>query len=91
MAISIIVGEVEQVLLADGWHHVRDSSFEVDAYEFRQGDKIVLTDGPSDRPPMGAMWMEPDGSILACPLTAVLGVKKGTGEGYPRPGEGGRS
>jgi len=34
MSLSIDIGKVTQVLLADGWHNVGNDSFEIDAYEY---------------------------------------------------------
>ncbi|HEV3091291.1 MAG TPA: hypothetical protein VGX91_07615 [Candidatus Cybelea sp.] len=36
MSLAIDIDLVTDVLLADGWHHVENDSFEIDAYEFLQ-------------------------------------------------------
>ncbi len=76
MSLAIDVNRVDQVLLADGWHRVANRSFDLDAYEFMHEDRAVLTGGQvSLVPSTGATWAEADGSVVACPLTAILAVK----------------
>ncbi len=78
MSLAIDVDRVDQVLLADGWHHVADHSFDLDAYEFMHDGRAVLAGGQvSLVPSTGARWTEPDGSVVACPMTAILAVKSG--------------
>jgi hypothetical protein len=77
MSLSIDVERVEQVLLADGkWHRVMGKSFTTGAYEFEeQGRTIVAGGRVAGVPATGAEWREAGGSIVACPLTAVLAVR----------------
>jgi hypothetical protein len=76
MSLEIDVGKVEQVLLADGWHKVADHSLALDSYEFVHKGQVLLGGGQvTGIPSTGAEWRELDGSICACPLTAVLAVK----------------
>jgi hypothetical protein len=37
MSLAIAIDRVADVLLADGWHKVADRSFDLDAYEYREG------------------------------------------------------
>jgi hypothetical protein len=91
MSLTIDVGIVSQVLLADGWHDVSNASFDLDAYEFVQSDDdggpvpsgfkraeptVLLAGGRVEGvPSTGATWRESDGSIMYCPITAVLAVR----------------
>ena len=72
MSLFIEVDQVAAVLLADGWHTVKDRSFYLDAYEF-QHDGVLL--GGADVCSTGAIWTEADGAIVCCPLTAVLAIR----------------
>lgn len=75
MSLNIEVDHVRQVLLNDGWHHVNDSSFEIDTYEFRWEDETRLGGGQEPLLPMrGARWME-SGFLICCPLTSILAVR----------------
>ena len=76
MSLALDVSRVEQVLLMDGWHRVANASFELDAYEFIHDGRTVLAGQPTIIPSMGGRWSEPDGSVVACPVTAILAVKK---------------
>ncbi len=76
MSLALDVSRVEQVLLMDGWHRVANASFELDAYEFIHDGRAVLAGQPTLIPSMGGRWTEPDGSEVACPVTAILAVKQ---------------
>jgi len=87
MSLAIDVNKVDMVLLLDGWHEVADDSLDLDAYEYAREGRILL-EGGSVRgvPTIGATWKEPDGSCVACPITAILAVKSsGTSTISPRP------
>jgi hypothetical protein len=73
MSLAIPVDAVSHVLLQDGWHIVEGNSFKVDSYEYKDGDRLIV--GGQAVPSTGAMWKEPDGVFIVCPLTAVLAVK----------------
>lgn len=76
MSLAIDVDRVEQVLLADGWHRVAKQSFALDAYEFIHDGRAVLSGGQVTLvPSTGARWTEPDDSVVACPVTAILALK----------------
>lgn len=45
MSLYINVDLVQRVLLADGWHNVEEESFDLDAYEFCDGDDLTLHGG----------------------------------------------
>ncbi len=83
MSLAIQVDDVQEVLLSDGkWHVVKDKTFDLDAYEFKDGDKIVLyggsVQGVSDT---GATWKGEGDSVFFCPLTAIQAVKYGRPSG----------
>ena len=76
MSLYIEVDDVAAVLLADGWHRVKDKSFELDSYEFAHGETPRLLGGVCEGVcSTGAVWTEPDGAQIYCPLTAVLAVR----------------
>jgi uncharacterized protein (DUF1684 family) len=67
MSLALDVSRVEQVLLMDGWHRVANASF-------IHAGRTVLASQPTLIPSMGGRWTEPDGSVVACPVTAILAV-----------------
>ena len=76
MSIAIDLDRVSGVLLADGWHDVGDSSFIIDAFEFLRQGKVTF--GRRRLPSamsMGAGWIEPSGTTIYCPVSAILAVK----------------
>ena len=76
MSLAIDINRVTAVLLADGWHRVKDNSFAVDDYEFMRGNDAVVSSGQVQGvPPTGASWTEQTGSVVYCPLTAILAVR----------------
>jgi hypothetical protein len=75
MSLAIDVDIIEKVLLADGWHEVADASFEIDSYEYVHRGQAVLSAGAiPGLIAMGAQWKEPSGTVIACPITAILAV-----------------
>ena len=75
MSLAIDVDIIEKVLLSDGWHEVADGSFQVDAYEYSHGGRAVLSAGQvPGLTSTGAQWREPSGTMVACPITAILAV-----------------
>lgn len=74
--VLVPVAAVAEVLLADGWHPVRPGSFRVGEYGFLSGEVIVVgTADVRDAPSHWASWEEPDGRLVACPLTAVQALR----------------
>jgi hypothetical protein len=69
MILAIDMENVAEVLLVDGWHRVSEASFTLDSYALRRGgngEEVPIT---------GASWKERDGSVIYCPMSAVLAVK----------------
>jgi hypothetical protein len=89
MSLDIEVGNVDQVLLADGWHRVANQSFDLDSYEFFHDGRTLMGGGQVHGvPSTGATWTERDGNVIVCPVTAVLAVKykvKSSGKVLPAP------
>ncbi len=78
MSLAIDTLRIKAVLLADGkWHAVKDASLNLDMYEFKEGDKLLLgAGGATVVSEMGARWQESKrGERLACPLSSILAVK----------------
>ena len=76
MSLAIDVNKVDMVLLRDGWHQVSGASFDHDAYEYAEDDRVLLESGTvTGLPTTAATWKEPDGSTVTCPITAILAVK----------------
>jgi hypothetical protein len=73
--IPVDIDKVQRVLLTDGWHHVKDGSFLVGNYGFVRGQTVIVnaiaTTGSASH---WVRWTEPEGQVLACPLTAVLAL-----------------
>ena len=75
MSLAIDVDIIERVLLSDGWHEVADASFRLDSYEYVHGGRAVLSAGQvHGLTSIGAQWKEPSGTVVACPITAILAV-----------------
>ncbi len=85
MSLAIDVDTVTHVLLADGWHTVKGTSFALDAYEYMYQGEAVLGGGQvAGAPSTGAEWADPNGTRIACPLTAILsGQCSFHGWGFP--------
>jgi hypothetical protein len=77
VSLRIDEDSVVAVLLADGWHQVKQgTSFALDAYEYESGGRQTLVGGSvTGVPGTGASWIEPGGTIISCPLTSVLAVR----------------
>lgn len=73
--IGIDIDKVQRVLLNDGWHAVKDASFLVGNYGFVRGQTVIVNaiaiKGTASH---WARWTEPEGTVVACPLTAILAV-----------------
>lgn len=81
MSLNIKIESVAGVLLADGWHEVKNNSFTIDAYEFSTGsiktdDWIALLGGGDEEliTKRGAGWNE-GARYICCPLSSILAVK----------------
>ena len=78
--INIDVDKVDRVLLSDGWHRVRDASFTVATYGFAKGPTMLLNAiAVKGAVSHWARWTEPEGAMVACPLTAVLALSSAAG------------
>ena len=76
MSLNINADCVVAVLLADGWHGVKNKSFDIDAYEFqREGEPILSGGQVTNVPSTGATWLDEKGGRVYCPLTALLSVR----------------
>ncbi len=74
--IGIDVDRVESVLLADGWHQVKEHTFRVGNYGFLKGQAVAVNAiAIKGAVSHWAQWTEPDGGVLAGPLTSLLAVK----------------
>ena len=74
--IGIDIDRVEGVLLADGWHRVKDHSFKVGNYGFLKGQTVVVNAiAVKGTVSHWAQWTEPDGGLVAGPLSSLLAVK----------------
>ena len=75
MSLAIDTNRVTKVLLSDGWHDVVSCSFDIDAYEFVEGQRAILLGGKADGgTATGATWVNENGNRVSCPLTSVLAV-----------------
>jgi hypothetical protein len=74
--IGIDVDRVESVLLADGWHQVKEHTFKVGNYGFLKG-QVVAVNAIAVKGTVShwTQWTESDGGVLAAPLTSLLAVK----------------
>ncbi len=82
MGISIDTGKIGAVLLGDGkWYAVKEGTFDIGSYEFREGNRLVLGGGgAAGISETGATWNDPqDGERYACPLSSILAVRYRSG------------
>jgi len=75
VSLGISVDKVQSILLADGWHDVAGASFNLDTYEYVQGDQRVPEDGRGGARSTGFGFRELSGNHLYGPLTAILAVR----------------
>ena len=79
MSLSIDIGKVFSVLLADGWHDVANDSFVLDSYEYLWREELVHGGGDSGVCATGFSFVESyegmDIGIVAGPLTAIQAVR----------------
>ena len=76
MSLWIDLDRVAAILLSDGWHHVTNDSFDLDAYEYHDdGDALLLGGQVAGVCSTGAKWQEASGTWVVCPLTAILAVQ----------------
>jgi hypothetical protein len=76
MSLAIDINKIDRVLLLDGWHEVAGASFDLDAYEYADEGRMLLGGGKvAGVPTTGATWREPDGTVIACPVTSILATK----------------
>lgn len=75
MSIAIDTDRVSGVLLADGWHQVEGTSFDLDSYEFVWGERLIHGGGNSGVCATGFTFYE-DGLRISGPLTALLAVRE---------------
>lgn len=81
MSLAIDIDRVSAVLLADGWHSVHERSFDIDSYEFVQGDHLRLAGGQSALVcATGFAFTEYRGQgnivTVAGPITSILAVRR---------------
>lgn len=76
MSLYIDVDKVVEVLLVDGWHRVKDESFDLDSYEMHHDDYVVLPGGAADGvTATGFAFKTSEDHYMYGPLTSVLAVK----------------
>ena len=82
MSIAINVDDVVAVLLQDGWHDVRERSFDLDAYEYVLGEErgFVSFEPESGVTYQGFTFINATGERIAGPMTAILAVKERTSD-----------
>lgn len=85
MSLGIDIDRVTSVLLAGRWYQVKKNSegvstFDIDAYEFVEGDCIRVGGGTVPGVPATGFSFETSlGSIVVGPLTSIQAVKVAVG------------
>jgi hypothetical protein len=75
---AIELENISAVLLADGWHDVRDSSFEIGDYNFIHDKEVRFAGGSLPGiSSKGARWTETADKHIYCPLNSILAVRCG--------------
>ena len=78
VSLDIDIGEVAEVLLADGWHVVHDRTFVLDDFDFTHAGRRVHGGGESGVCSTGFSFVTDEaGSRIAGPLTSVLALRHG--------------
>ena len=80
MSLAIDIDSVTGVLLADGWHEVINDSFDLDAYEYMQGEgerRTMLFGGGHEKliPATGFTFQSAGSEWITGPLTSILAVR----------------
>lgn len=75
MSMWIDSDNVSSVLLADGWHDVKERSFDIDAYEYHHQEVAIHGGGQSGVCASGFTFRCMDGRTYHGPLTSVLAVR----------------
>ena len=77
MSLAIQVNEVAAVLLTTGdWLPVEEGTFNIDSYEYVDGDKILFGRGRSGSSALGFQFRSPDGQQVSGPLSAIVAVRR---------------
>jgi hypothetical protein len=74
----VLVKEIAEVLLADGWHGVANRSFEVDKYEYLDPRRQPLFRRKEPEVPE-VRFQHVDGSITEGPISSVLALREEPG------------
>lgn len=79
MSLAIDVAQVAAVLLPDGeWYDVEAKSFNLDAYEFQEGEQTIHKGGQGGITSTGFVFkVKNRGSMMYGPLTAIVAVRSG--------------
>ena len=77
MSLGIQVTEVEAVLLTTGeWVPVQRGTFDIDSYEYLDGDERVHGGGQAGGSANGFRFHTPEGHEINGPLTAIVAVRR---------------
>lgn len=78
MSLLIDIDRVESVLLEDGWHDVLDGTFNLDSYEYVEGEQLILGGGQVQGVPSTGFAFDTElrgkRVRLRGPVTAILAV-----------------
>lgn len=76
MSLDIDVAKVRAVLLPNsGWLDIKVGTSEVDAYEFRSGQKVVQPGGHGGAGSSGFRFRDNSNNLVCGPLTSILAVR----------------
>jgi hypothetical protein len=91
MSYEIDVATVTAVLLADGWHRVKGSSFGIEPFSYvatnaaegkkegragkKKADAIPAVVEKGIAPVLGARWTKPNGEVIACPVSSLIALR----------------
>lgn len=81
MSLAVNPNKIEYALLPDGWHSVVSGSFDIDSYEYVDGDFVLLGGGRCEGvPSTGFSFVEyaedeRRSFRISGPLTALLAVR----------------
>ena len=77
MSLAIQVNDVAAVLLTTGaWLPVERGTFNIDSYEYFDGDETLHGGGRSGSSAAGFQFRSPDGQEVSGPLSAIVAVKR---------------
>ncbi|MDQ3208028.1 MAG: hypothetical protein M3Q37_05420 [Gemmatimonadota bacterium] len=76
MSLAIDVAKVRAVLLPNaGWLDIKVGTFEIDAYEFRNDQRVIQSGGNGGVSSAGFRFRDNSNNLVCGPLSTILAVR----------------